>query len=48
METIKNEPMLDEDLRYPASNAASDALADASTKQKDALLKMISGSAAVT
>ncbi len=47
METIKNEPMLDEDLRYPASNAASDALADASTKQKDALLKMISGSAAL-
>jgi conjugal transfer pilus assembly protein TraF len=47
IETIKNEPLLDEDLRYPASNAASDALADASTKQKDALLKLIAGDAAL-
>lgn len=47
IETIKSEPMLDEDLRYPASNAASDALADASTKQKDALLKLIAGEAAL-
>lgn len=47
IETIKNEPLLDEDLRYPASNAASDALAEASTKQKDTLLKLIAGNAAL-
>lgn len=47
IETIKNEPMLDEDLRYPVSNAASDALADSASKQKDALLKIISGSTAL-
>lgn len=47
IETIKNEPLLDEDLRYPASNAASDALAEASTKQKDTLLKLIAGDAAL-
>lgn len=47
METLKNEPMLDEDLRYPTTNAASAGLADAAAKQKEALLSMIAGNAAL-
>lgn len=42
MEVIRNNPLLDEDLRYPASNAASDALASAAGKQKEHLLNTIS------
>lgn len=42
MEVIRNNPLLDEDLRYPASNAASDALATAAGKQKEQLLNTIS------
>ncbi len=47
MDVIKNNPLLDEDLRYPASNAASDALATAAGKQKEQLLKAISEQAAL-
>ena len=47
VETVKNEPMLDEDLRYPTTNAASAALADAAVKKKDALLSQIAGNAAL-
>lgn len=47
MEVIRNNPLLDEDLRYPASNAASDALATAAGKQKDQLLKTVSEQAAL-
>jgi conjugal transfer pilus assembly protein TraF len=46
-ETIKNEPLLDEDLRYPVSNAASGAIADAAAKQKQALLKVVAGQSAL-
>ena len=47
VETIKNEPLLDEDLRYPTSNAASSALASAATMQKDNLLQLVSGEVAL-
>lgn len=47
MEVIRNDPFLDEDLRYPASNAASDALASAAGRQKETLLKMIAGNAGI-
>lgn len=47
VEAIRNDPFLDEDMRYPASNAASDAIATAAGKQKDQLLKTISKSAAL-
>lgn len=47
MEVIRNNPLLDEDLRYPASNAASDALATAAGKHKDQLLKAVSEQAAL-
>lgn len=44
-EVIRNDPLLDEDLRYPVTNAASDAIASAAGKQKEALMKMIAGNA---
>jgi len=47
MQTIKNEPLLDEDLRYPTSNAASSALASAAEVQKKELLKIIANDAAL-
>lgn len=47
VDVIRNDPFLDEDMRYPASNAASDALATAAGKQKDSLLKMIAGGSAL-
>ncbi|MCO2767699.1 thioredoxin family protein [Pseudomonas aeruginosa] len=47
VDVIRNDPFLDEDMRYPASNAASDALATAAGKQKETLLKMIAGSSAL-
>jgi conjugal transfer pilus assembly protein TraF len=46
-DVIRNDPLLDEDMRYPASNAASDALATAAGKQKETLLKQIAGSSAL-
>lgn len=47
VQTIKNEPLLDEDLRYPTSNAASSALASAADIQKNNLLKIIADNAAL-
>lgn len=47
VDVIRNDPFLDEDMRYPASNSASDALATAAGKQKETLLKMIAGSSAL-
>jgi conjugal transfer pilus assembly protein TraF len=47
VDVIRNDPFLDEDMRYPASNAASDALATAAGKQKETLLKLIAGSSAL-
>jgi len=47
MDVIRNQPLLDEDLRYPASNAASDALATAAGHQKEALMKMVAKSSAL-
>ncbi|SEJ70506.1 TraF-like protein, partial [Azotobacter beijerinckii] len=47
MEVIRNDPFLDEDLRYPASNAASDALASAAGRQKETLLKRVAGNAGI-
>ncbi|MBJ2264206.1 conjugal transfer protein TraF [Pseudomonas sp. MF6787] len=47
VDVIRNDPLLDEDMRYPASNAASDALATAAGKQKETLLKQIAGSSAL-
>lgn len=47
VEVIRNDPFLDEDMRYPASNAASDALATAAGKQKDSLLKLVAGQSAL-
>lgn len=47
VQTIKNEPLLDEDLRYPTSNAASSALASAAEVQKKELLKMVANDAAL-
>ncbi|MCC9289584.1 conjugal transfer protein TraF [Pseudomonas aeruginosa] len=43
-EVIRIDPLLDEDMRYPASIAASDALATAAGMQKESLLKLIAGS----
>lgn len=47
MEVIRNDPLLDEDLRYPASNAASDALAGNAGKQKEHLLKTVAENAGI-
>ncbi|WP_137887526.1 conjugal transfer protein TraF [Pseudomonas sp. 2FE] len=47
VEAIRNDPYLDEDMRYPASNAASDALATAAGKQKEALMKLIAGNSSL-
>lgn len=47
VETIRNDPFLDEDMRYPASNAAADALATASGKQRDALMHDIAKKSAL-
>lgn len=47
VDVIRNDPFLDEDMRYPASNAASDALATAAGKQKEVLLKSVAGRSAL-
>lgn len=47
VETIRNDPFLDEDMRYPASNAAADALATASGRQRDSLMHDIAKSSAL-
>lgn len=47
IDTLRKDPFLDEDMRYPSSNAASDALATAAGKKKEELLKRVAGRSAL-
>lgn len=47
VETIRNDPFLDEDMRYPASNAAADAISTESGKQRDLLMRDIAKSSSL-
>lgn len=47
MEVIRNDPFLDEDMRYPASNAASGEIATAAGRRRDELMARIAEKAAL-
>lgn len=47
MEVIRNDPFLDEDMRYPASNAASGEIATMAARRRDELMARIADKAAL-